>query len=515
MIYRCCDPRRRERVLSAINGGQAINGIDFLEVLDLEAPLGTPRQHTLLLRFLDTAPLLAPEAIAIEGGERVTGISVLWTTRADAPEVPVGEDELATLLQGLPQPQNVLVIRTSTEGDFSTYRLRLVGSELAPPAGIDRILSVIEFSFKVECPSDFDCAPTVHCEAELPPPPPLSYLAKDYQSFRRLMLARMRQLLPEWRERNPADLGVTLVEMLAYTADRLSYAQDAAATESYLATARRRPSVRRHARLVDYAMHDGAAARVYVQVAPPEGGTAQIEPGTRFLTRVAEFEPGISDPIDQARALAAGPLVFEALEGREVDADQTAIPFHDWGDDECCLPKGATRATLRGDIRSLAPGQVLIFEEVRGPLTGAEADADPEKRHAVMLTAVEAGLEDELIEDETTGGPTAITEIRWAEEDALPFPLCLSARRDGSAGGDLITGVSHALGNIILADHGMRIEAEELGAVPAPHLFLVPAGVDGRSLRATGADPGATALPPATCRRPGEPERRTPARPGR
>ena len=72
--------------------------------------------------------------------------------------------------------------------------------------------------------------------------------------------------MPEWRERNAADLGIALVEVLAYVGDRLCYAQDAVATEAYLGTARRRASVRRHARLVDYAMHDGANARVWVQV---------------------------------------------------------------------------------------------------------------------------------------------------------------------------------------------------------------------------------------------------------
>ncbi|WP_432816864.1 putative baseplate assembly protein [Sulfitobacter sp. JB4-11] len=467
MIYHCCDPRRRERVLEAIDDGRAINGIDFLEVLDLEAPAPTPRQRTLLLRFLDDAPLLDPEQIAIEGGERVTGITVDWTTRADAPVVPPAESDLATLLQALPEPENVLVLRTSSAGDYSTYRLRLLGSELAPPDGIDRILSVVDFSFKVECPTDFDCAPVCHCDEDLPPPPPLSYLAKDYQSFRRMMLGRMRQLLPDWRESNPADLGITLVEMLAFTADRLSYAQDAAATESYLATARRRPSVRRHARLVDYMMHDGASARVFVHVAPMENGSANIARGTRFLTRVGEFDAAISDPGDQARALAFGPLVFEALEDRDIDDDQSEMDFYDWGNDACCLPKGSTRATLLGNIESLQPGHILIFEEVLGPLTGEAADADPSRRHAVMLTDVQADLTDDLTGD-------AITEIRWADEDALPFALCLSSRLDASAGGGLVRGVSHALGNIVLADHGASIDDEGLGAVPTPHLNYVP-----------------------------------------
>ena len=58
--------------------------------------------------------------------------------------------------------------------------------------------------------------------------------------------------MPGWTERHAADLGVALVEILAYVADHLSYRQDAVATEAYLGTARSRISLRRHARLVDY-----------------------------------------------------------------------------------------------------------------------------------------------------------------------------------------------------------------------------------------------------------------------
>ena len=37
--------------------------------------------------------------------------------------------------------------------------------------------------------------------------PDIDYLAKDYASFRRLMLDRMAVLMPQWKERNTADLG--------------------------------------------------------------------------------------------------------------------------------------------------------------------------------------------------------------------------------------------------------------------------------------------------------------------
>ncbi len=68
---------------------------------------------------------------------------------------------------------------------------------------------------------------------------------------------------PAWTETHAADLGVALVEALAYAADHLSYQQDAVSTEAYIGTARSRISLRRHARLVDYQISEGCNARTW------------------------------------------------------------------------------------------------------------------------------------------------------------------------------------------------------------------------------------------------------------
>src|SRR4030095_13936694 len=62
------------------------------------------------------------------------------------------------------------------------------------------------------------------------------------------------------------DIGIALVEILAYAGDYLSYYQDAVGTEAYLDTARKRISVRRHTRLVDYFLHEGCNARAWIFV---------------------------------------------------------------------------------------------------------------------------------------------------------------------------------------------------------------------------------------------------------
>ena len=151
-----------------------------------------------------------------------------------------------------------LFVFVDREGDFSYYVLRLVHAGIDPQRGEAR------FSFKAGCPSHFDCRVPVVCEPPALSEPALDYLAKDYQSFRRLMVDLIALRNPSWQERLPADLGMTLVELLAYAGDYLSYRQDAGpGTESYLDTCLHRISAARHARLIDYRMHNGRNAFTY------------------------------------------------------------------------------------------------------------------------------------------------------------------------------------------------------------------------------------------------------------
>jgi len=63
-------------------------------------------------------------------------------------------------------------------------------------------LSRIDFSFKVDCPSEFDCKQDLICPPENFEEPEINYLAKDYSSFRRLMLDRLSVIMPDWKEKN-------------------------------------------------------------------------------------------------------------------------------------------------------------------------------------------------------------------------------------------------------------------------------------------------------------------------
>jgi predicted phage baseplate assembly protein len=495
----------RERAREA--GSNEPNGIDYVEVDE--------GRRVITVYFINKAPRdVHARDVRIGGGARVRDIRVTELTLCELDD---------------PDSDDCMKVTVDKAGDFSTYTLKLVGADGGPLEGFDPRYSQIDFSFKADCPSDLDCAPVGDCYKEPAAEPDIDYLAKDYASFRQLIYDRLSLVMPGWQERHVPDLGVTLVELFAYVGDYLSYYQDAVATEAYLDTARLRVSVRRHALLVDYPMHEGCNARAWVCVNVKGNVTIDQPGGFYFIT-----DPGRSLPTD--RPLTPDDLkgvvptsyeVFEPVPApprRQPDHLYEAhneIKFYTWRDTECCLPRGATSATLvdgwsddattpadpnpqtpadevpisaRGgkDSGAAAPtsqralldlgppskereeqlaarvvprerrlrlkvGDVLILEEVRGPKTGAEPDADKSHRHAVRLTSVEQVL------DPLDGQP--VVNVEWDVEDALPFPLCISSIGEPPCC-ELIEDVSVARGNVILADHGRTTGPEDLPAVP-------------------------------------------------
>lgn len=448
----CCKQDERRDALRRAAGW---NGLDYVEVGEDQLTLRACFLGKLPPEFAVDGPDLA-RYLRIEGGRRVTGIRIVGVEPAPDPD---------------PDKDDFLLIRLDKYGDFSTYVLRLAGVRQADPR-----YDHARFSFKVGCPSDLDCAGTAPCVAAPLPAPAISYLAKDYLSFRQLILDRLALLMPGWTERHAPDLGIALAELLAYSGDMLSYYQDAVATEAFLDTARQRISVRRHARLVDYQLHEGCNARAWICIGTDTDYPLELDDAV-FVTALPAV-PGQERTIlgwDELRALPPGSFeVFEPLlPGRgtrfALRAAHNEIHFYTWGERLCCLARGSTSATLLdrwdGEQRALAlaPGDVLLFEEVRGPATGLPGDADPRHRHAVRLARV-TPAEDQLLRT-ADGRPTPVLEIEWAAEDALPFALCISAQ--GQAPGcALVDNASVARGNVILADHGWIQPPEALGAVP-------------------------------------------------
>ena len=457
--------RRRSEVLEQTGFG---NGIDYLEVDPLDhtkltvglinpMPAGGPWG-------LDTNPSLA----VVTGGEKVRGIRVTSVTAVDSTTLAVVVDK---------------------PGDFSPYTLEFTVADLDP------VLRRTVFSFMAACPSDLDCVDTCDETVVDEDGPPLDTLSKDYASFRRMLLDLVALRHPSQTEQHAADLGITLLELLAAYGDELSYQQDAAFAEAYLDTARRRISVRRHTRLVDYRLAEGHNASVAVHLQVSRG--VHIAAATQLFTRLPTALPGTTAPpgpgfdatlvTDAAfgREPLAGAVVFETIGELDAAPRNNLLHVHHWGEDEFGIPAGGTSAWLwsqsAADTRAVRPplavGDHLVLEQVRSPRTGVAADRDPALRWVVQLTSV-ANASDPAFQDlytrdatgqvvlaerpDTTSNALPLLAVTWAVADAPDGAVCV---RTLSADGDRIEDVTVGRGNVVIADHG-RTLTEVLPGVP-------------------------------------------------
>jgi Baseplate J-like protein len=473
-----------------------IQGIDYIETLDHEAPNQKQppapeapppelRRRILLVHCFQPLDPDGKVDVHIEGEPESAPPRVQWVlpalrfqppgpdhelwivTGEDGSSRPIHEHELA-FLAGLGQSDTLLIVHVAPQlapfEDRGTYRLSL---SLGDGHTIDPRLASATFSLDAEGPTDIDCAPIHAIARARRASPPIDYLAKDYASFRTLMLDRMSVVMPEWAERSPADIGVTLVELLAHVGDQLSYYQDSVATEAYLGTARRRTSVRRHARLLDYALHEGNNARVWIslevnqdyeETSHPESAKIVLA-GTQLITRLEnEHHTGLQEDA-LSDALQQGALFFETLQDIRPRRAHNCISVYDWGGGMTSLARGATSATLCTCQQiELKAGDVLLFEEIDDSSTGALADLT--RRHAVSLIDAPRAVVDELARDPESDAPKILLEVTWHVDDALPFAMPIRHQSGAQA--------AIARGNVVLADHGRTIVQEPLVPERAP-----------------------------------------------
>jgi hypothetical protein len=460
----------------------ALDGIDAIDVL-ANAPgspghqPGAPRNRTLLVELL-RGPVpgdLTADRVRVLGGvrqdPRINPVRVDWAYPALAvagddgatapvdplPGVTPADRALVTAMCPAARRARVLVVRTSSPGDWSTYVLKLLGpGGTGVPAGYDEPLCQVPVTFTVDCPSDLDCRDSGGCPPVAATSPALDYLARDYSALRGRLLDRMSALLPGWSDRSSADPLVTLAELFAATGDRLAAWQDATAAEAYLTTARLRTSVRRHARLLDYRLHEGCSARTWLAFTTVKPLTL---PAGTAVTEAGSAGPGAT--LTAADAAVAGAVVFETCAPLHALPARNALRLHSWGDPEHCLSAGATSGFVAiggdpGDDPGLRAGDVLMLAPI-GP-EGTAGTGDPVRRHAVRLDR------DPIIHDDPLSLLPVVLELHWDAADALPVPLPVAERAaDGSA-----RIVAVALANVVLADHGGTIGSDPLDPPQVP-----------------------------------------------
>lgn len=421
------DEERRDRARDLTG----LNGFDLVFVeLDSNA---TPPHAVLTAEFVNEVALAdilaahlndgvpAQQLFAIRGGRRRRG-----GTLPDAVQV--------TAIAAVAGSNQALELTVTPIGDYSTYTLEA----LAPL--FDPVMARIPFKFRPGC-FNLNCRAQRSTSDAPEAVPRIDYLARDYHSFRHLLMTAMSERVPGWQPTSEADLDQMVIGLLAAVGDELADKQDRVVNEAFFPRARKRLSLARHARLMDYHIHQGNQASSWIAL---EVSTALDLP-THFACWTG---PELN---------AASQLYLNMTEAvRSLRPELNRLELYHWGNLVSGLERGTTAAdvTLPGqsmtesqatDLRDLltALATPLLLEEALNPETGRPAGRDPGQRQLLRLSAAE-----------TRHDPVAdawMVRIHWDSQDALLRRYCFVARCPDSPP---LGGISLFHGNLLQVAHG-------------------------------------------------------------
>jgi hypothetical protein len=373
-----------------------VTGIDFINVDTSQTIL-----DIYFLRLVTT--LASPLPGTIDPSD-----ILIYSTTEGLPAIEV----LSPLTWLVVDGQDVLRVITKSPGDFTLYKFKIAD------ARIDPYYNDIPFSFKANCPSDLDCAPPEH---ECPPDDmvdfPVDYLARDFWSFRRALLDFASLRYPDWTDRLEADAGVMMAELMSAVGDEMAYYQDRVAREGFLETATQRRSIRRHARLVDYHMHDGLGAFVWLEIIVEDPGSRDVDAGTAVFA----LSSG-NDRIDFEVGYELNEAVTIPKKKYNVNASRNVLFPHLWDEDQTCLPVGTTSLYLEGHHKADLPFDHFAIDPNTGKPTAGKwvliktnptNPAQPVRKQMVRLTTITDTVDLVLLQN--------ITFIQWEQEHALAF----------------------------------------------------------------------------------------------
>jgi len=435
VIYEPEALKERARNLGTLNGIRMVlvdllPGVDPTEA-ELEVRLWNANRVPAILAAAQADIRRAHEIFPIAGGSRL----------------PAGSSPGRVQVTGVnpgAEP-NVVRLTVAPIGDYSTYTLGLVFT------GVDPIFGSLPFKFRPGCFTT-DCEPGWCAPDVAGGTPTIDYLARDYDSFKHTLIAAMMERVPGWRPTSEADLDETLIELISARGDELADLQDRVMAEAYLGTARKRVSLARHARLMDYHIHQGNQSSTWLAL--------NIGPGQDGLLPI-----GLTAWTAGPENVAGGRQVFTTMEPAWLSSDLDRLLLYTWSQTVTHLPAGATEADLlpssgtKGQadhIRTLiADGRVghLLLQEVRDPETCREVGFDRRRRQLLTLIADSAVSLRDPIEDKW------VVHVAWRE--ALAQSYCFHAScNDGNAGS--VDDVSVFCGNLVRAFHGRPMDLEFL-----------------------------------------------------
>lgn len=454
---------QRYSILSCLN---KLNGIKFVEVTNISTTTCELEVHFFNTNYLSTilsdsvAPGQVKTMLPVTGGYRT-------------PAGPATGQVQVTQVTELADPTALRLV-IEPVGDYSTYR---IGVDTVAYPRFDPMFSELAFRFRPGCFTT-NCAPDWTTGVERKPVPFIDYLAKDYDSFRHAMITAMMERVPGWDVSSEADLDQVLLDLFSAAADELSDYQDRVMNEAYLATARKRVSLARHARLMDYHIHQGNQASTWIAF--------ELEPGfTEF-----DLNPGLEVWAGPENKNDAASVIFLAGNNTPLHLHSFVdrLGLYTWSNSVPSLEAGSTTADLKiidasDDLATATVIQNLIrtgtikrllIQEYLNPVTGTVNGRDPKKRQVLRLITGEPKLGDpddkaaKAMVDPLTG--KGLVRVHWREEDKLLSNYCFTVECPGR-----VEDVSLFHGNLLKVFNGTPTRTPVVFREPAAQLAPLPA----------------------------------------
>jgi hypothetical protein len=357
-----------------------------------------------------------------------------------------------------------LALRVEPVGDYSTYTLELVWDA----ARVDPFFSTLGFKFRPGCFTN-DCSPRLEGRP-LEPGPAINYLAKDYETFRHVLMVAMAERVPGWKSTSEADHDQVLIDLFAAAADELSDYQDRVMNEAYLASARTRVTLARHGRLVDYHLHEGNQASTWLALEVVAGQAPFTLADQEIITWT-----GAASPLPESIFFATREHRLPLTQAQRFDPLVNRLRLHTWSGAWPALRAGSASADVVPDVPAAGQleadtlrdlvidgllRQILIIERLN-PLTGKVPGRNPRKRQLLRLLSGPNAAES--IRDPVTN--TWLVRLHWRDEDQLRFDYSFTT----FCGGMAVTDVSAFHGNLVPVHEGrpMRVLFQEPGTILA------------------------------------------------
>lgn len=443
--------RARDLGLNGLNGFNLV----FVELV----PAVSPTQAQLTVSFHNTTAVSEIDDAINLNGVPVSDIFTISGGSRIVAGTGAGQLQVVSVAPG-PDTQS-LVLTTSSIGDYSTYRLNVAFDDASGDTLIDPLLASIPFKFRPGC-FNLNCAPAFDKGAPAAAQPVIDYLARDFDSIKHVLINAMRTRVPQWEPTSEADFDMVILDLIAADADELCDFQDRVMQEAYLGLARKRVSLARHARLLDYHVHQGNQSRAWLVARV--GADLTIPAGTGAWTA------------DKWNTAAS--VVFLTEAGKDCLVDLNSLALYDWGGVATALDAGSTEAelalpaslnpVLQGDAQILRDHfrrpdiNYLVIEEALNPETGRVNGRDTAKRQLLRLLDGDAAADIDF-------DPVAnnfFVRVRWREADRLARRYCFITRCPGQPP---TAGVSLFYGNLLTATQGRphqvvaRPPGEDLG----------------------------------------------------